>query len=180
MLVEITNRDIPGETNYPGYAEARLSYNEFLKLKSLAYFLDDNYPNRVLDFSDRSFLDSLVAIFSNMNLNEMNIIQAILYNLTTGKSFVKNSWSDESKGRLQTYFFQGKLVTQDRKEFSSTSTQLRLGPVFYSPYKGKYETIEKQQVQKMARLKELEEKIQPLYNQFKEYENLKRELAYLE
>ena len=104
MLVEITNRDIPGETNYLGYAEARLSYNEFLKLKALAYFIDDNYPNRVLDFSERSFLDNLVAFFSNMNLNEMNIIQAILYNLTTGKSFVKNTWNDVSKGRLQTYF----------------------------------------------------------------------------
>lgn len=120
---------------------------------------------------------SIKEFLEKIDLDNMSLLEAVIINVLTGKTFVKNSWSDEAKSRLQTFIYDRKLITQDGNEVSTKSSSIKIdSPERYSIYQGCFKSLIDSDNEKIKRLKELETEIAPFYNKMKEYEQLKRDL----
>lgn len=130
-----------------------------------------NMKYDLLDF------ENIINFLEKIDINNMTLLEAVIINVLTGKTFVKNSWSDDAKSRLQTYIYDKKLITQDANEVSTKSGSVKIESTErYSLYKGEFISLIDSNNEKVQRLRELEEEIMPFYNKIKEYENLKRDL----
>ena len=139
-------------------------YNQAKRIKM-------NMKYNLLDF------EKVIDFLEKVDINNMTLLEAVIINMLTGKTFVKNSWSDEAKSRLQTFIYDRKLITQDGNEVSTKSGSVKIeSPERYSLYKGKYISLIDSNNEKVQRLRYLEEEIMPFYNKIKEYEDLKKEL----
>lgn len=138
-----------------------------------------NQAKRIMMNMKYSLLDfeKVIDFLEKTDINNMTLLEAVIINMLTGKTFVKNSWSDEAKSRLQTFIYDRKLITQDGNEVSTKSGSVKIeSSERYSLYRGKYVSLIDSNNEKVQRMKHLEEEIMPFYNKMKEYEDLKREL----
>ena len=139
-------------------------YNQAKRIKM-------NMKYSLLDF------EKVIDFLEKTDINNMTLLEAVIINMLTGKTFVKNSWSDEAKSRLQTFIYDRKLITQDGNEVSTKSGSVKIESLErYSLYKGEYISLIDSNNEKVQRMRHLEEEIMPFYNKMKEYEDLKREL----
>lgn len=139
-------------------------YNQAKRIKM-------NMKYNLLDF------EKVIDFLEKVDINNMTLLEAVIINVLTGKTFVKNSWSEDAKSRFQTFIYDRKLITQDGNEVSTKSGSVKIESTErYSLYKGEFISLIDSNNEKVSRLKELEEEIMPFYNKIKEYENLKREL----
>ena len=75
------------------------------------------------------------------------------------------------------FYENNRKYTQKKDKIYSNTSQISLdSSTRYSIYKGDQKSQQGFEQKRKDRLKELELKIGPLYNEFKEYENLKRDL----
>ena len=138
-----------------------------------------NQAKRIMMNMKYSLLDfeKVIDFLEKTDINNMTLLEAVIINMLTGKTFVKNSWSDEAKSRLQTFIYDRKLITQDGNEVSTKSGSVKIeSSERYSLYRGKYVSLIDSNNEKVQRMRHLEEEIMPFYNKMKEYEDLKREL----
>ena len=142
----------------------------------LDYFKVAKEIEMIVKFTLSDF-KSIKEFLEKTDLDNMSLLEAVIINVLTGKTFVKNSWSDEAKSRLQTFIYDKKLITQDGNEVSTKSSSIKIGsPERYSIYQGCFKSLIDSDNEKIKRLKELETEIAPFYNKMKEYEQLKRDL----
>lgn len=142
----------------------------------LDYFKVAKEIEMIVKFTLSDF-KSIKEFLEKTDLDNMSLLEAVIINVLTGKTFVKNSWSDEAKSRLQTFIYDKKLITQDGNEVSTKSSSIKIdSPERYSIYQGCFKSLIDSDNEKIKRLKELETEIAPFYNKMKEYEQLKRDL----
>ena len=132
--------------------------------------------NNKIEFDKKLAFINICNFIKGLDTNNMDIIEALFYNKVTNKTFVKNSWSEEAKQELQMFYENNRKFTQKKDKIDSNTSQISLDSTRYSIYKGNWASKQGLEQQRKERLKELELKIGPLYNEFKEYENLKRDL----
>lgn len=132
--------------------------------------------NNKMDFDKKLAFMGICNFIKDLDTNDMNIIEALFYNKFTNKTFVKNSWSEEARQELQMFYENNRKYTQKKDKVDSSTSQINLDSTRYSIYKGNWESQQGFEQRRRDRLKELELKIGPLYNEFKEYENLKKDL----
>jgi hypothetical protein len=134
----------------------------------------DLFMNMKINLDD---FKSIKNFIEKIDITSMSLFEATVFNILTGKTFVKNSWSEDARSRLQMFLYDNKLITQDGDGISTKSSTVKLDSTEkYSLYKGEYKSIKNSNNEKVQNLKQLEQKILPFYNKMKEYENLKREL----
>ena len=134
----------------------------------------DLLMNIKISFKD---FESIKTFIERIDTENMTLFEATIFNVLTGKTFVKNSWSEDAKSRLQMFIYDNKLITQDEEQVSTKSGSVKLdSPDRFSLYKGSYKSLIDNNNEKVIRLKELKEEIEPFYNKIKEYERLKQEL----
>ena len=132
--------------------------------------------NDKIEFDKKLAFIGICNFIKDLDTNSMDIIEALFYNKFTNKTFVKNSWSEESQQELQMFYENNRKYTQKKDKIGSKTSQISLDSTRYSIYKGFWKSQQGFEQKRKDRLKELELKIGPLYNEFKEYENLKRDL----
>lgn len=171
LLKKGENMAIDNEGNWVGHTiKTELSDLEFEYFK-VAKDLLMNMKITLEDFK------SIKLFIEKLDIENMTLLEAVIFNILTGKSFVKNSWSDEAKSRLQTFIYDRKLITQDGNEVSTKSGSVKIeSSERYSLYRGEYISLIDSNNEKVQRMRCLEEEIMPFYNKIKEYEELKREL----
>jgi hypothetical protein len=185
---------------FKGLKEDRPEFVEYIKLEGVNMAVDQNgnwighlnnvemtdlelgfynQAKRIMMNMKYSLLDfeKVIDFLEKTDINNMTLLEAVIINMLTGKTFVKNSWSDEAKSRLQTFIYDRKLITQDGNEVSTKSGSVKIeSSERYSLYRGKYVSLIDSNNEKVQRMRHLEEEIMPFYNKMKEYEDLKREL----
>lgn len=132
--------------------------------------------NDKIEFDKKLAFMGICNFIKDLDTNNMDIIEALFYNKFTNKTFVKNSWSEESRQELQMFYENNRKYTQKKDKIDSNTSQISLDSTRYSIYLGGFKSQQGFEQKRKDRLKELELKIGPLYNEFKEYENLKRDL----
>ena len=128
-------------------------------------------------FQEPEYLKNVLTILEKIDLDNMTLLEAVIMNILTGKTFVKNSWSEDAKSRLQSFIYDKKLITQDENKISTKSSSIRMDSSDrYSLYKGSFKSLIDSDNEKIKKLKDLEREILPFYSKIKEYEDLKRDL----
>lgn len=113
-----------------------------------------------------------------LDTKSMSFIEALVFSTLTGKSFTCERWSAESQNRIQMYVYKGKLYCQNYEgcELVKIISGQKLKDK-YIVYEGSFKQYHEVIKADIAKFEKLQEEIEPLYSQFKEYERLKTKIS---